>query len=271
MTNSLSTLNYFLEYVNRVAQWNAICSSTDITEQQAYDNQLRCTIEEADETKNAIAEYSFEITPETKQEVMDGIADLIVTGGYLYHRFSDKNTAKELEVVLAEDIYIQNLKKKNQFFMIFCSNENEVKLDCLHHYVSEVHVNLQFVQDYGPSELNPYLDFVGQDVYTAYVIAKDIFGDELDTYIKAVLDSNDTKYLVFNLETESSEQINQKLETELILCREKYAGKHEDLVAMKSSYTPMSNEVFYVIRDKNGKGKILKPSRYKHPEEFLNG
>lgn len=226
----------YKSFIEDICTWNAICSNKDMTEQEAFDIQLRVTKEEVKETLLGIIDLNH-------REILDGIADTIVTAGFLAQKFcDDMNDLNELDI---------------------WSMHHVDSPEDLFEYLGEIYKRINKMIAYKASF--EYAHLSNTYVLNMYAAAYKIYGEELDSYIDRVLKSNNTKYFCFSTHC-TEEHIKSTLEKEISYCRNKYAGRHENIVAVKVNYEGFD---YYVIRSNHGKGKILKPSTFLEPEVFL--
>lgn len=218
----------YVSYINEVVKWNSIGRLEPLDQQLLV--QVKVTEEEIKETIAAITARDY-------VEILDGVADVLVTAGYL--AYLNKPNIDILQTINEHGGSLPNTYSE------IANNLKELLLQ-----VQESPTTIEHAQ-----------------VLQVIAWARECFGfDAVTNYIEAVLESNNSKFIAFE-EGITDEQIVQVLEYELELATKKYAGKHKDLVFVR---VPKGSVDYYVLRSDNGQGKILKPTRFKEPTDLLS-
>lgn len=228
-SNFSQKLSTFFQYINKIEEWNKICANQHLTFDEAYLTQKNISFEEIKETIDALDDKDL-------NEFVDGVCDIIVTASYL----ASMNRANYL---------IQ-------------PNFGELN-------TSAIKIVLKALND--KIAINPTLvDF--EDVFQVYHLACEIerkmnrvipgLVKNVDNYMTAVLESNDSKIIKVNKEYKHAAQ--STLAQEEIAAVKKYGEQWPDIVTVKSKVEDKDFE-YYVLRANNGAGKILKPLMYQHP------
>jgi hypothetical protein len=86
----------------------------------------------------------------------------------------------------------------------------------------------------------------------------DMYGRELvEDYFQAIIKSNYSKFIL-------PEDWNEDLE--LQHARNKYAGKFENIIPVTVT---VDNQDYILLKADNGKGKLLKPTLFREPHDFM--
>ena len=215
----MNILQRYEQYVDSVIKWNQVMRAEPIDEHMPM--QIVVTTEEIRETISAISEQDH-------TEILDGVADVLVTAGYMAYLNGDS-----IEGV------------------IWPSWSNSRIMDVLHTMESNAVVGLSFHDNI---------------VSVVHWATRQYSEDTVTNYIEAVLKSNDSKFIIAT--DIPSTELECYITSEVHAARNKYAGQWENIVAVKRELD--NGEVFYVLRADNGTGKILKPTSFKEPQEFLD-
>ena len=166
-----------------------------------------------------------------RAEYVDGVCDVVVTAGYLAYMNKDTSMDIDLDhVVFDREQDILNFGVKVEM------TPEDVKL---------------------------------VDVFWIFLKAMELIDEKyLHEYMNAVLDSNDTKILKFPYPYDG-QQIKDVLVSELDYVAKKYAGEFTGIVPVQYE-NDVNQSQYYVFRANLGAGKILKPSQYKLPKDFLS-
>lgn len=237
MTITTTAIDTYKGYISRIVDWNKICENKNATYEERLNTQYAVVIEEITETLAGLINND-------KREIIDGIADVLVTAGYLIEEFGDMKI-HNYELHLTNTFYTNT--PENQLFLELESILNEIKAESAK-------------EELGTTAINHY------SLIKIYNLGLTLFGDEMDKYIEAVLDSNETKYIPEASLGRFELEIENQLAFEVKCATETYAGKHENIVAVKTEY---EGNTYYILRSDNGLGKILKPLKFKEPEQIL--
>ena len=214
-------INKIDDWIMRVSDWNHSCG-TDPMNDDMYQSHVNACKEELKELRDK------GIGKDDETEIKDGIADVIVTMGYLALLNSKRGQSANPEF--------------NTNLHAFC------------HYGDMIESHLTLL-DTKPGNI------AVDTAYYFYKLGQFILGmrhtEELNRYIEAVLDSNDTKIL------KGMEQ--EKIDYQVNFAKDKYGHEFDpDGIVYVETRSNTG-----VIRSNHGSGKILKPSVYKTPQEFL--
>lgn len=238
--NVAQRIEKYRKYVSDVVKWNTICSKEGTTKEEAFNIQLKVTLEECKETLLGILQND-------DREIVDGIADVIVTAGYLAESFG----------------YFDASIEYDEEYFYYCESKN--KIDYLIPSIAWL-IN-GIVEEQNNNRKDWFSPIIPSDVIVPYIIGYNIYGDYLDQYIEAVLKSNNSKFFSFgNYYQGGVEGIEKYLNKQVEYCTNKYGHEHKNIVAVKNTY---DGHVYYHMRAENGVGKILKPSTFLEPEVFL--
>lgn len=104
-----------------------------------------------------------------------------------------------------------------------------------------------------------------EDVEQWMLFAYEKYGQKkVDEYMEAVLESNMSKFIDKD-DFKDREEFACFLSKEEKMAKKRYAGKQENVVVCCSPY----KENIWMLRADNGKGKLLKHSLYKSPQQIL--
>ena len=214
-------INKIDDWIMRVSDWNRSCG-TDPMNDDMYQSQVNACKEELKELRDK------GIGKDDETEIKDGVADVIVTMGYL--------------------AFLNNKRGQS------ANPDFNVDLSAFCHYNEVIESHLPLL-DSMPNRI------ATDTAYYFYKLGQFILGmrhtEELDRYIEAVLDSNDTKVLK-GMEKEA-------IDDQVSIAKEKYGNEFNPDGITYVQTGPDTG----VIRANHGNGKILKPSVYKTPQEFL--
>jgi len=230
-------INLYESCLKRIKVWNDIVSNPNMTEQEKVQTQLDCSVEEAKETILAI------LTKDNKN-IMDGVADILVTSGHLINTYIYPFHYTSYDFGQVNEDMIKELALTPSEDDMLCS-------------VAELY-----------SKLARCKELSHEDILVILTIFFAKYGDDLKKYIHAVLSSNDTKYVSFNDDVvdDTEMELQDRLDKLLSYANLKYGDDHGEIVVTTVNY---ENKPYYVLRADGGKGKVLKPYTYKEPSEFL--
>lgn len=240
-------MEQFSQVLFEVVTWNANAgtqpSNTLPERNLQLHNQLKLVIEELKELQTAVNE-------ENEVEIIDAICDINVVASYGAFLASVPIEYDDLESVInntniadvvsfdhsdvVDDLSAEHIKASHALMIDDLEAYNNECIDCL--YDGE-----------NASEMRDCLAIVGQALYA--VALKRYGKDVIDAAMRAVLDTNNAKFLEID-------EANEKLERTI----EAYKGRYSDIVVCE---TPLGKACY---RCDNGKGKILKPFDWTAPD-----
>lgn len=222
------------DQVQQVTLWNQVAQnmSEDFSNNKAID-QAGYVIEEAKETIDAILEKNDE-------QHLDGVGDIFVTLTYLYRVISK-----------------ENLEFTDEMFIGFGGAVEGFDLRYANMAVASAVIGIVDMverQVYHSEDEDAVLMNIADLMVELLFNVKEIYNIEPTDVIQKVLDSNWSKYV----KRDQLDPMDVVHECNWI----EGAYNVTDVSAVYSGD-------YIVFRDKNGKGKIRKPSSYKEPAKFL--